>query len=514
MTTQLNKKATSLSLLIALAGLFVAPAYADDTSHGAVRNTMPSSVDWGDTEDNTRIRAFHETGCIQLPYALEVDLDPQLDAPDVIYNNNGSIPNSNDPGWWVGDSFPDQYPGHTYSSIPASTPVVCILLHMDSINGVYAEATGGVRLDSDVLGIITSTALLEDSDGACAAPGVDYPAHRSAGGLPHRGMDGEDGVQFRHFTDHDEVNVRLKVRNPGDQVRILKSCTIPSNPRAAEMEFIDTEPDTESELDREPKTCDIEIVDGMEAAPGETIEIQWDEDTLYTSEAYISVSSGWGAQYYLNTVEPNTGTFEWTLPGDLDPELEYNVYVESAENGERTVECWDYADLLVVPPTAKKPEREVEISPIPTPTPGPGAADLFGLVQALALEEGCPIQGVLMGHFNGGEGMENSFFHGKGFDPDGLAGALEGECSEAVDGVGTCKGKYRGVENGQGRVRTQFETLGSSEMGAVGTFHGGWKSDRTDDEARAKSGHLAGVWQESAEHQKGMFVGFWSSCSN
>jgi hypothetical protein len=522
MTTQRNNRSLSLSILIALAGLFAAPAYADDTIHGAVRNTMPSSVDWGDTEDNTKIRAFHETGCILLPYALEVDLDPQLDAPDVIYNNNGSIPNSNDPGWWVGDSFPDQYPGHTYSTIPASTPVVCILLHMDSINGVYAEATGGVRLDNDVLGIITSTTLLEDSDGACAAPGVDYPAHRSAGGYPYRGMDGEDGVQFRHFPDHDEVNVRFKVTNPGDHVRILKSCATPSNHRSAEMEFIETEPDTDTELERKPETCDVEIVDGMEAAPGETIEIQWDEDTLYTSEAYISVHSGWGAKYYLSTVVPNTGSFDWTLPDDLDLDIDdYTVYVESAENGQRTMECWDYADLLVVPPTAEEPEREIEISPIPTPTPGPDASDLIGVVKKLAAQESCPIQGMLVGHFRGGEGMSNSFFRGKGFGQDGLAGAIKGQCTDAINGDGFCKGLYESVSGKTGRLRTQYATLGTNEKGAVGTFQGGWQADPRNANAREhkaedelKNGHLAGVWQESAEHQKGMFLGFWSNCAD
>ncbi len=260
--------------------------------------------------------------------------------------------------------------------------------------------------------------------------------------------------------------------------------------------------DEERHSDEERELCEVDIIDGLVAAPGETIDIQWPLHTLYTSEVYISVHSGWGAEYYLSTIAPNNGHFAWTLPMDLDPSIDdYTIYVESAEDGERTVECWDYADLEVVPLSVEE-----------TPTPDP--ADLIGLVQEMAAQERCPVQGVLVGHFRSGEGegMSNTFFHGKGFDQDGLAGMLRGRCTSAVDGGGFCRGVYASVSGNTGRLRTQYASLGANEMGAVGTFQGGWQAD-PEVEAERKNGHLAGVWQKSAEHQKGMFLGFWSACS-
>ena len=278
--------------------------------------------------------------------------------------------------------------------------------------------------------------------------------------------------------------------------------------------------------ERESEPCEIEIVDGLEAAPGETITIQWDENSLYTSEAYIAVHSGWGAEYYLSTVAANTGSFDWTLPADLDPELDdYTVYVESAENGARTVECWAYADLEVM-----EPEEEVGISPIPTPIPGPATgqvgispiptpipgptrSEMVRLVQEMAAYEPCPIQGVLVGHFAEGEGLSNSRFRGKGLDSSGPVGSLKGECSQAVNGRGRCIGKVRGTEGGHGRMRSEYETLGANAMGPAGTFEGDWESMR-ETASEASYGNLVGVWQESAAHQKGLFVGFWSACSH
>ncbi len=271
------------------------------------------------------------------------------------------------------------------------------------------------------------------------------------------------------------------------------------------------EDEVDEDEEREIEPCEVEIVDGLVAAPGETLEIQWDAHRVMSSQVYVSAHSGWGEVYYLSTIAPNNGSFLWELPFDLDPAVDdYTVYVESADDDERTMECWDYADLFVVP--ADVPEDDpISIEPNPSPAP----ADLVGAVLEMAAHEACTVKGVLMGHFTDGQGMANSTFHGKGLNEEGLRGVLRGQCSDALAGEGHCKGMYKGTEGETGHLRTRFATLGRNDVGAVGTFRGGWKGNQDDatDQVAPKHGHMAGVWQESAEHQKGMFLGFWSACS-
>jgi hypothetical protein len=313
-------------------------AHAHDTAHGAVRNTMPQSVDFGDTEDNEHIRAFHETGCEPLPYDVEVNLDPQVHDSDYIYNEDGTMPEAGDPAWWQNRPFP------ATSVIPKDTPVVCILMHYDSDGVERADTQGGIRLDNDILGIITTTDLLERSDDACMAA-IPYPAHVADGGSPYRGIEDDDGVQFRHLPQFDVVNVRLEVGNPGDQVRILKACKTRPLHRHDRPEIVKPDP----EPDPEPEGCAVEILGDYRAAPGETIDIRWDMTGDVSSEIEIGIFSGWGEEYYLNTFAPNTGRLTWDLPRDLDPDLDYDIYIESAEKGEGTQQCWQYAALEVLP---------------------------------------------------------------------------------------------------------------------------------------------------------------------
>ena len=100
--------------------------------------------------------------------------------------------------------------------------------------------------------------------------------------------------------------------------------------------------------------CDIEIQPLATATAGGDITVLWDETMLYTGEVYISVFSGWNpASYAYTGFHLNNGEAELTLPGNLpasgsgNPPIEYHVYVESAENGVRTTECWDYEPLEV-----------------------------------------------------------------------------------------------------------------------------------------------------------------------
>lgn len=98
----------------------------------------------------------------------------------------------------------------------------------------------------------------------------------------------------------------------------------------------------------EPDDCSVEMEEGYEAFPGESIRISWEMTGAVSEQVYISVSSEGGQNYYLSTFTDNDGSLDWTLPEELDPQLSYNVYVEDAEDDERLVTCWTYADLEVL----------------------------------------------------------------------------------------------------------------------------------------------------------------------
>jgi hypothetical protein len=125
---------------------------------------------------------------------------------------------------------------------------------------------------------------------------------------------------------------------------------------------IDQNCDGEDAVQSSPPSCDIEIEPLLATVVGDTLIVEWDSSTLYTSEVYIAAFSGWSsADYFYNGVHDNNGYRELELPNGLLPSdpLEYWVYLESAENGERTTECWDYAPLEVLAPSC-----DIEIQPL------------------------------------------------------------------------------------------------------------------------------------------------------
>jgi hypothetical protein len=81
--------------------------------------------------------------------------------------------------------------------------------------------------------------------------------------------------------------------------------------------------------------------------PGDQIEFGWEGGPF--THIQIRVFSGWSPLVgYLNIiVEASNGSVFWTLPADLDPSLSHSVYVESAQGGVPSEQCWDYATLDV-----------------------------------------------------------------------------------------------------------------------------------------------------------------------
>jgi len=88
-------------------------------------------------------------------------------------------------------------------------------------------------------------------------------------------------------------------------------------------------------------SCSLELLAAPVALPGDTIDIEW-TSTGSHSQVYVSAFSDWGQQYYLDEITANDGAHSWTLPPDLDHRSEVHLYIESAEAGARTTECWQY----------------------------------------------------------------------------------------------------------------------------------------------------------------------------
>jgi len=100
----------------------------------------------------------------------------------------------------------------------------------------------------------------------------------------------------------------------------------------------------------EAAECSIETSGLYQASPGELLHIEWNMKGNVSEEVYVAVFSEWGESYYLTAITENDGHTGWTLPADLDPSLEYHVYIEDAEASERRTTCWSYTPLVVTPP--------------------------------------------------------------------------------------------------------------------------------------------------------------------
>lgn len=81
---------------------------------------------------------------------------------------------------------------------------------------------------------------------------------------------------------------------------------------------------------------------------GDDLTFTWTMDGDISDEVYLSLSSGWGAQYYFSSVEDNDGSHTITLPANMNPNEDYTIYIESASNGQRTTVCWKYGAIDVL----------------------------------------------------------------------------------------------------------------------------------------------------------------------
>ena len=81
---------------------------------------------------------------------------------------------------------------------------------------------------------------------------------------------------------------------------------------------------------------------------GDDLTYNWNMAGDISSHVYLSLHSGWGTQYYYSGIVVNDGSHTITLPTQLNPNLDYTVYVESAFQDGRTTLCWKYGAIDIL----------------------------------------------------------------------------------------------------------------------------------------------------------------------
>ncbi len=108
-----------------------------------------------------------------------------------------------------------------------------------------------------------------------------------------------------------------------------------------------TEPEPED--DSEPE-CSLTLQASPNALmAGEVLSLSWTMTGDVSPEVMVSLIKDWTVMSGQSSFQQNTGSFDLQLPDNLDADSDYHVYVESAENGQRTTVCWKYAAFDVLP---------------------------------------------------------------------------------------------------------------------------------------------------------------------
>jgi hypothetical protein len=144
---------------------------------------VPADVRLNQTESDVRIIAFNERQqCVTLPSDLQVD--------------NGVL--------------------------PKGTKVKSHFNHADAVNALLLE--GRVRYDTQIVGVISTSAGLDATDALFGRPGVVYPA---PGAEPFRGLEpGVQADQYQIIFGGFGIQYRLEIPldSFSDQIRVLNCC--------------------------------------------------------------------------------------------------------------------------------------------------------------------------------------------------------------------------------------------------------------------------------------------------
>lgn len=134
-------------------------------------------------------------------------------------------------GLTVNASLPGLYNGPAdlaNSVVPAGTVISSHYVHFDSPANTSASASGSIRFDGDIIGVIcigdtASDHFLDDSDFLSA--GTLY-----GDGIDARGMELSNNEFFRISSDRRGIEFSMRISNPGDFIRVV---TVPAPSVAA-----------------------------------------------------------------------------------------------------------------------------------------------------------------------------------------------------------------------------------------------------------------------------------------
>jgi hypothetical protein len=166
----------------------------------------PDSVQLGALESNTTMRVFLEKTNFVLPSAIQVDI---LGAGRADMDNRNTPP--------------------TPGQIPAGTRVDVFLIHHDQLGDTEGTLFGQVGTDTDILGVIHSDNLLDNSDAVLGVDSTLYP-----NGLALRGMVVDPTEGDFEFVDVlntpngvRRIDVNSAVGEVLDQVRVITAAGVP-----------------------------------------------------------------------------------------------------------------------------------------------------------------------------------------------------------------------------------------------------------------------------------------------
>jgi hypothetical protein len=140
---------------------------------------VPTDVRVNQTQSNVRIIAFDEQQCIVLTADLHTD----------------------------------------QATIPRGTRVSCHFLHSDPVTTLLLN--GQAQFNSNIIGVISSSAGLDASDRTCGRPGVIYPA---PGTEPNRGLESFQPTDLYAITSPNVIQLQTDVPSFSDQVRVITGC--------------------------------------------------------------------------------------------------------------------------------------------------------------------------------------------------------------------------------------------------------------------------------------------------
>ena len=167
------------------------------TAGATIVATVPDAVELvltdvrlNQSESDVEIRAFNERGngpqCFQLPYDLQTD----------------------------------------HSVIPKFTWVKSHFIHADPVTTLLLD--GRVRFDTQIIGVISSSAGLDATDALLGRPGTTYPP---PGTEPNRGLEATQADAYAIVGAGFVIAVRVEVPPPpdafSDQIRVITACTQP-----------------------------------------------------------------------------------------------------------------------------------------------------------------------------------------------------------------------------------------------------------------------------------------------